>query len=574
MKCLHRSVSSGYFTAVLVGWLSIIASGAFGDTGQKSRAALIGLPLSFEANRGQTDPSVKFLSRGDGYALFLTADSAVFKLRASGDKSAAVVRMRLAGANNGAKISGGENLPGTVNYFIGNDPSKWTTDTGTFGRVNYQQIYPGIDLVYYGTQRQLEYDFIVTPGADPKQIGLEFAGAKPTLGADGSLLLTVDGAPLTFRKPVIYQTIAGKKKRIAGRYKLSGSRVQFALGKYDHKRDLVIDPVLSYLTYLGGTSTDEIGFTTYSASGNPTQGIAVDAAGDVYVTGYTQSPDFPVQNALQSVNTTTAPTGFVAKLNPAGSQLIYSTYIGGSAFHDNTTTRSYAIAVDSSGSAYITGYTTANQFPTTGGAYEPVCGIIANNIATNCPGQPAFVTKLSPSGNSLVYSTFLGYSDEAGVAIAVDSHGQAYVAGNTGDQCDTTSAIDCFPTTANAVLPGNAFNHTTSPSNFNQGSAFISVLDAAGAHLLYSSLFGGNGAPTGNEHSTFASGAALDAGIFLFGGNHIKQSAAGDCGCVSDYVSRQSQSGFRDFHSRVRRKIQPSERGRLAVLHHLPGRFR
>ena len=526
MKCLCRFAFDGNFTLTLVGSFLAAAGLALGGSpsvktpesapGQKTRAAMIGLPLSFEANRGQTDPSVKFLSRGDGYALFLTADSAVFKLRASGNKSAAVVRMKLLGANAGAKISGGEKLPGTANYFIGNDPSKWATNAGTFGRVNYQQVYPGIDLVYYGTQRQLEYDFIVTPGADPKQIGLEFAGAKPTLGVDGSLLLTLDGAPLTFRKPVIYQSIAGRKKMIAGRYKLSGSRVQFALGRYDHNRALVIDPVLSYLTYLGGSGTDEIGFTTYSASGNPTQGIAVDQSGNVYVTGYTQSTDFPVQNALQAVSTTSAPTGFVTKLNPAGSQLIYSTYIGGSILHDNTSTRSYAIAVDSSGSAYITGYTTANQFPTTAGVYEPACGTIANDFATNCPGQVAFVTKLSPSGNSLVYSTFLGHSNEAGVAIAVDSHGQAYVAGNSGDQCDTTSTIDCFPTTANAVLPGSAFNHTTSPANFNQGSAFISVLDAAGANLLYSSLFGGNGAATGNEHATFGSGVAVDSSGYFY----------------------------------------------------------
>jgi len=520
VKCIHRSASSGYFAAVLVGWLSITASAAFGDTSQKTRAALIGLPLSFEANRGQTDPSVKFLSRGDGYALFLTADSAVFKLRASGDKSAAVVRMKLAGANPGAKLSGGEKLPGTVNYFIGNDSSKWTTNAGTFGKVNYQQIYPGIDLVYYGTQRQLEYDFIVTPGADPKQISLEFAGAKPALGADGSLLLTLNGAPLTFRKPVIYQTIAGQKKMITGHYKLSGSRVQFALGKYNRSRALVIDPVLSYLTYLGGTGTDEIGFTTYSASGNPTQGIAVDPSGDVYVTGYTQSTDFPVQNALQGVSTTSAPTGFVAKLNPAGSQLIYSTYIGGSALHDNTTTRSYAIAVDSSGSAYITGYTTAPQFPVTAGAYQTLCGALFNGV-TNCPGvQSAFVTKLSPNGDHLVYSTFLGHSNEAGVSIAVDSHGQAYIAGNSGDQCDTSGnppgLLGCFPTTPNAVLPGTTFNHTANPNNFNQGSAFISVLDAGGANLLYSSLFGGNGAPTGNEHATFASGVAVDASGFFY----------------------------------------------------------
>jgi hypothetical protein len=302
----------------------------------KAKSELLSLPLSFEANQGQTDPAVKFFSRGDGYALFLTTDSAVFKLRpVPGTSSPAVVRMKLAGANSRARITGAQTLPGTVNYFIGNDPSRWTKGVSTFGRVNYRQIYQGIDLVYYGTQRQLEYDFIVNPGADPKQIALEFSDATPMLGPDGDLVLTLDGAPLTFRKPVVYQTIAGKQEMIAGNYKLSGGRVQFALGKYDHTRALVIDPVLTYLTYLGGSNADIVGNTTYSASGNPTQGVAVDQAGNVYVTGYTQSFDFPLQNPIQSVNNTNASTGFVAKLNPAGSQLIYSTYIGGGVLQDN-----------------------------------------------------------------------------------------------------------------------------------------------------------------------------------------------------------------------------------------------
>ena len=188
-----------------------VAGAGFGDTPhkpvsvadqkamveQKAKAALLSLPLSFEANRGQTDRAVKFLSRGSGYALFLTADSAVFRLRSSRKgSSAAVVRMKLAGANSGAEIDGAEALPGTVNYFMGNDPNRWTTGIPTFGKVNYRQVYRGIDLVYYGTGRQLEYDFIVAPGSDPKQIALEFAGARPTFGADGDLLLTLDGAPL------------------------------------------------------------------------------------------------------------------------------------------------------------------------------------------------------------------------------------------------------------------------------------------------------------------------------------------------------------------------------------------
>ena len=209
---------------------------------------------------------------------------------------------------------------------------------------------------------------------------------------------------------MVYQTIAGKKEMIAGNYKLSGDRVQFALGKYDHNRALVIDPVLNYLTYLGGSKDGLVGNTTYGR-GNPTQGMVVDQAGNVYVTGYTQSTDFPLQSPIQSTNTTNAATGFVTKLNPAGSQLIYSTYIGGGVLNDNTITRPYAIAVDGSGNAYITGFTSAPQFPATAGAYQTVCGVLVNNVS-NCPGtQSAFLTKLSPAGG-LVYSTFLGHSGE------------------------------------------------------------------------------------------------------------------------------------------------------------------
>jgi len=476
-------------------------------------------PLSFEANQGQTDPAVKFLSRGDGYALFLTQNSAVFKLRSSRENPApSVVRMKLAGADPHVRVSGTDTLPGTVNYFLGNDPNKWMRDVSTFGRVNYRQIYRGIDLVYYGTRRQLEYDFIVAPGADPKQIGLEFAGARPVLGADGSLVLTVDGAPLEFRKPVAWQTIAGRKQMIAGNYKLSGNRVQFALGKYDHNRALVIDPVVTYLTYLGGSKDDIAGNTTFSpGTGNTTQGMVADQSGNVYLTGYTQSFDFPLQNPIQKVNTTNAPTGFVTKLNPAGTQLIYSTYIGGGLLNDNTITRPYAIALDGSGNVYLTGFTSAPQYPITTGAYQTVCGTLVNNVS-NCPGtQSAFLTNLSPAGG-LVYSTFLGHSGETGVAVAVDAKGQAYVAGNSGAQCASNGPDNCFPTTANAVLQGSAFNHTTSPGNFNQGCAFISVLDAAGANLLYSSLIGGDGSSAGNEHPTFGADVAVDSsGYFYLG---------------------------------------------------------
>ena len=293
---MKRSRRFEFSRAVEVQWICLflaVAGAGFGDTPpkpvsvadqkamveQKAKAELLSLPLSFEANRGQTDRAVKFLSRGSGYALFLTADSAVFKLRSSREgSSAAVVRMKLAGANSGAEIDGAEALPGTVNYFMGNDPNRWTTGIPTFGKVNYRQIYRGIDLVYYGTGRQLEYDFIVAPGSDPKQIALEFSGARPTLGADGDLLLTLDGAPLILRKPVVYQVEEkGNRSVVAASYKLNGDRVQFRLGKYDHKRALVIDPTLVYLTYLGGSLSSVVGNTTYG--GNPTQSAVVDATG-------------------------------------------------------------------------------------------------------------------------------------------------------------------------------------------------------------------------------------------------------------------------------------------------------
>ena len=562
------------------------AGAAFSATPPKSALAhdrkpeFLTLPLSFEANRGQTDPTVKFLSRGDGYALFLTSDGAVFKLRPSRRNLASVVRMKLIGASPDARVSGADALPGTVNYFIGNDPDKWTNHVPTFGRVKVQEIYKGIDQVYYGTERRLEFDFIVAPGADPGRIGLEFAGATPTLAPDGSLALTLNGPQLTLRKPVIYQTIAGARKTIAGNYKLSGHRVEFVLGKYDQNRALVIDPVLSYLTYLGGSMSEMVGNLTYGS--NPTQGAVVDAAGNVYVTGYTQSTDFPVLNAIQPTNTSTAGTGFITKLNPTGSQLIYSTYLGGSVAGDGTTTRPYAIAVDSSGNAYVTGFTNSPKFPATAGAYQTACGFVGTNGMSNCPGaQSAFLTKLSPSGG-LVYSTFFGHSNETAVAIAVDSSGQAYIAGDTVDQCTALSGGNavgpamCFPTTANAVLPGSTFNTTVNPNNFNQGSAFISVFDAAGANLLYSSLFGGTGnQAVGNGHPTYGSGVAVDAsGYFYLAGTTGSNELPVTQGCVSDYLLRQSHSGLLDGHSGVRRQIQPGKLRRLVVLHHLPRRNR
>ena len=380
---------------------------------------LCSLPLSFEANQGQTDPTVRYLSRGDRYTLFLTSDSVVFKLgpppgsSASGGRSSSIVRMKLAGANPDAAVSGAGALPGKTNYLIGNDPKKWFSGVRTYGKVHYRQVYQGVDLVFYGTEGQLEYDFVVAPGADSRQIALEFAGAQRRLSPDGSLVLTLDGAALSFRRPTAYQTIAGRRQKIEAGYRLTANGVQFELGKYDHTRALVIDPVLTYFTYLGGSKDDFVSAPGgyYQFDIPPTQSIAADAAGNLYVTGFTNSLDFPVQSAYQSANNAAPANGnplvaFITKLDPTGSHLIYSTYLGGATPGQ---TRSFAIAIDSSGSAYVTGSTQQTDFPVTSGAYQKICGY-ATNGHSSCGGgaESAFLTKLSPSGGSLVYSTFLG----------------------------------------------------------------------------------------------------------------------------------------------------------------------
>jgi hypothetical protein len=495
----------------------LIAALGFGD--ERSGRTLLDLPLSFEPNRGQAPQPVKFVSHGvfsDGYALFLTEDGAEFHL---GDFYS-VVRMKLAGTGTHASdVSATDRLPGKVNYFIGNDPKKWVTGAETYGRVEYRHVYPGIDLVYYGTQRQLEYDFVVLPGADSGQIALEFSGARPRLNARGELQLVLDGrVPLTFRKPVVYQRIDGGKKLIAGSYKLTGNRVRFALGAYDHRRALVIDPVLVYMTYLGGSGGGTfIGLPQTACAQcnaqNPAQGIAVDPAGNLYVTGYTTSTAFPLQSAYQSqvkgnVNQGAA---FVSAINPTASSLIYSTYLGGSTYD-----RASAIAVDASGNAYVTGQAWSADFPVTGGAFQKLCapGPGANNtLVGGCASASnAFLTKIAPGGGSLVYSTFLGGSHYAAAnAVAIDSQGRAYIAGSSDDQCNNSQPYRCFPETANALLPQSLYNNTINPKAGNPGAAFVAVFDAAGANLLYSTLYGDKDPSNNvNNTSTIGTGVAVD----------------------------------------------------------------
>jgi uncharacterized protein (TIGR03437 family) len=477
------------------------------------------VPLSFEPNQGQAASTVQFLSRGSGYALFLAPGKVVLNLERQQPASAAAtgqspqaasvdtLRMSLIGANAKANAVGLAPQPGVVSYFIGNDPKKWRSGIPTYGKVEYPQVYPGVDLVFYGNQRQLEYDFVVAPGADPSRIAWRIDGARASVDAEGNLVLRASNGPASFKKPVLYQLDGDNKTNVEGSFAVAGNQVRFRLGSYDHSRALIVDPVLSYASYLAGSATDQIGLSTGpgTAQMGVSQGLAVDSAGSVYVAGYTYSLDFPTKNPYESAppakqfGGVSAPPGdwpsaFVTKFSPDGSSLVYSTYLGG-----NNQDYIYAIAVDSSGSTYMTGQTNSTGFPVTSGAYQTICGNVS-----------AFVTKLNPTGTGLVYSTFLGsYAYAYANSIAVDSAGRAYIAGNEQTQC---SPQGCFPTTSGAVIGGNE------PGGGSPLYAFVAAFNPAGSQLLYSTLFGDlNGSKCTNGcGSTWTTGVAVDANGYFY----------------------------------------------------------
>src|SRR5205085_804397 len=335
-----------------------------------------------------------------------------------------VLRMTFADANPKTVLVGRDELPGKSNYFVGNDPAKWRTNVPTYAKVEYEDLYPGIDLVYYGNQRQLEYDFVVGPEADPAAIALNFEGTdEPKVDGEGHLVLETPRGVIRQRKPHIYQEIDGVRREIAGGYVLRPEhRIGIQVAAYDATKPLVIDPALVYSTYLGGGDFDD-GFA-----------IAVDGAGNAYVTGETASADFPTTaGAFDGTFSGSQFDAYVTKLNPTGSGLVYSTYLGGT-ISSNTSTDGRAIAVDGSGNAYITGDTAATDFPTTAGAFD----------RTSSGGGDAFVTKLDPSGSALTYSTYIGGSSgAAGFGIALDATGAAYVTGATAPADLPTTPAAC-----------------------------------------------------------------------------------------------------------------------------------
>jgi hypothetical protein len=458
------------------------------------------LPLSFEANRGQTDPSVNFLSRGRGFTLFLTGREAVLTLKnpssAAGGQtpptSGAALRLQLLGANAHAVVTGRDELPGKANYFLGNDPSKWHRNVPTYAKVRYESVYPGVDLVYYGTQGgELEYDFVLAPGAEPQAIalGIETHGHAPLLiNSEGDLVVPLQSGDVQLHEPVVYQTASdslqrttdhGQRTVVEGHYVLDAqNRVHFKLGPYDHNRPLVIDPVLAYATYVGGGGGD-IGYA-----------IAVDSSLDAYIAGVTNSSNFPIVGTPDQGSYRGNGDAFVAKINSAGTQLLYSTYIGGSGSDTAT-----ALAV-SAGSVFITGNTNSVDFPTK----APVS--TANPFQMNYGGgsTDAFVTQLDATGSNLVYSSYLGGSGaDFGQGIAVDSSGNAYVTGST----QSTN----FP-----IL--NALQ------SINNGSAdaFVTKVNFTGEQLVYSTYLGGSAADVGQSIQVDSSGNAYVAG-YTFSSN-------------------------------------------------------
>jgi Beta-propeller repeat len=503
------------------------------------------LPLRFEVNQGQADREVKFVSRGRGYSVFLTGSEAVLALRAPSamaattvgenlelngllfgpdgfgrarasrnqrpqSLAASAVHMKLVGANSQAPVAGLDELSGKSNYFVGNDPEKWRTNVSTYAKVRYKGVYPGVDLVYHGNQGQLEYDLVVAPGADPRVITLEVkpqhsglerlrgqTGRDAWIDADGNLVLPTEGGEVRFHKPMVYQLISGKatsgkatsgkalsartsRNYIESRYVLRDEdRVGFEVAAYDADKALIIDPVLSYSSYLGGRMDD---------FGNA---ITVDSDGNIYVTGGTTSANFfTTPSAYQVIYAGDMNGGyqsvvgdvFVTKLNPSGSAVVYSTYLGG-AGGDNA----YAIAVDAAKNVYLTGGTNSLDFPVTPvGVYRPTSGVGLNDV---------FVTKLNASGSALVYSTHIGVGGEGirGFGIDVDSAGNAYVAGGCGPG---------FPTTPGAFQTGS--------SAFS--SAFVMKLNPSGTAAVYSTFLSGGGIDYANSLAVDKNGNAYVTG--------------------------------------------------------------
>ena len=432
------------------------------------------VPLAFEPNQGQTDSRVKFLTRRGRFSAFLTEDGAVVSLQQPDASDAgkpqhhnvsfrrtavrmseskpAVFQMKLVGANKSPPIEGVYELPGKTNYFVGSDPKKWHTNVPNYRKVRYQDVYKGVDLYFYGHEQQLEYDFVVAPGGDPSAIQLSFEGTTSLrINEEGHLVLNLGAEEVSFHRPMVYQPGAGAEANasaLESRFVIDGEdHVSFSVPRFDPTKPLIIDPVLTYATYLGG-DRDDVAIA-----------IAADSGGNSYIAGYTFSTNFPVTPSAFETTEPGSPIVFITKVNATGTGLVYSTYLGGSSGSEVT-----GMVLDGLGNTYLTG-SAGSDFPIMPGAY------------LSSPSR-TFVAKLNPSGSALVYSTFFP-SQTAGIAI--DSSGNVYLTGPSGG--------GSYPMAP--VTPG-AFQNTCN------GCAYLTKLNSTGTALVYSTLLGGTGAMAGD----------------------------------------------------------------------------
>jgi uncharacterized repeat protein (TIGR01451 family) len=510
----------------------------------EARAILGQLPLIFEPNQGQADPGVKFLAHGAGYSLFLDANSAELAMqtapwpssrtKAAAQPSEQFVRMKLVGSNPAAALAGADPLPGKSNYMIGNDPQKWHSGIPQFGGVHYASVYPGIDLVFYGNQGHLEYDFRVAPGADASQAELEFDGAsKLKLKVSGGdlILASKDDGGLRLRAPQVYQREGDRHVPVSGRFVLrAANRVGFEVGPYDRSRELIIDPLLDFSTYFGGHGTET------------SPSVAVNGDGNIYVVGSTTSlpSQFPL-GTTAPVQLGTAPNVFVAKINPSQPpSVVYATFLGGSGGPGADT--SVGIGVDNGGNAYIVGNTGSTDFPTFGIPYQT-----APETKTQCALGPTctsvFVSVLNPAGAALIYSSYLsGHGDDQASGMTIDTKGDVFLTGTTTSTTpeDAPSPTVAFPAT---YLPVPYQQQPKTSLQF-----FVTEVNTripSVGSIAYSTYFGGASpvpvaANCGAPPCNVGGGIAVDAtgNMYFSGTTNFYNSglgAFGDSGQSSDF---------------------------------------
>ncbi|MFQ5427535.1 MAG: SBBP repeat-containing protein [Thermodesulfobacteriota bacterium] len=477
------------------------------------------LPLYFIENKGQADEAVRFYERGAGHATFFTEDGVVIALTKSegiDNKKITTEALRLAfvGASKNTKLTAGEAMPGHVNYFTGNDKSKWRSNIPTYGALTYEDVYKNIDIKFYGNNKNIEHDVIVHPGGDPSLVKFVYKDVKDlNVTEAGDLEVSLKNGKLIQQRPFIYQEIKGERVVVGGSYRLIKGEdgtfeYGFTVASYDHAVDLVIDPVLVYSTYLGGSDADSA------------LGIAVDNTGATYITGQTISPDFPVfppPLGPLGIQVIVSNDAFVTKIDAAGSAYVYSTIIGGSGFESGA-----GIAIDGAGAAYITGQTDSVDFPIVGAVQGLIGGF-----------TDAFITKVDAAGGVLVYSTYLGGGlDDLGYSIAVDNTGAAYVSG-------WTSSTDFPLLNAKQAAFGGGFS-----------DAFVTKLDPGGAAVTYSTYLGGTLNESGNGIAVNSFGEAYVTGFTNSADFPVQNPLQGTFGGADDaFVTKFSAAGTAHIYS-------------------------